>query len=164
MFAPDMERVLRNKHLTMFERHQMAGGILTSAMDEDPECGERALVALYNLQTKEEQKQRKTMARNWKGLSKSANVAKIADLVDRIKRGDKLLRHANFIADVVNNHRDQYFTKMTAAQRRKILTTPCARCEAPAEVGDSSSSSDSSVTVGSSGTDSDTAASTDNDE
>lgn len=160
MFAPAVERVLKDKDYSLFERRQMAGAMLTQAVNDDPELGERALVALYNLQTKAEKKALKTIGRNGRGLSKSVNVPKVADLVERIERGDKLLRHADYIAGVICEHRDQFFSKMTVAQRRRILATPC-RMVAADDSSSSSSAAESSVTEGDSGTESEDAVSTD---
>lgn len=100
-----VERHLANGSLSKFERLAKAGAVLSAGASQDAQVAQRAFVVLYE-----------TPAPGRPRLS-----AKAGDVVELIRAGSCVAAYADYIEDVINNHRDRFFTLMDAPRRYAIF-------------------------------------------
>ena len=65
------ERAFRSPGASQFERHNIAGAILSRHIAAEPEAAQRALLGHYALQTADVRAQRKTAVRNGQGVGRA---------------------------------------------------------------------------------------------
>ena len=115
------ERAFRSPGASQFERHNIAGAILSRHIAAEPEVAQRALLELYALQTADERAQRKTAVRNGQGFG-ARYAVRASHLAEDVLRGDALSSgDLEFATDVVNVHRDQLFTWVSSRTRLVIF-------------------------------------------